>query len=620
MNPIIYDRINSNSYRQKTEDNNSVLKLSGSRILGNITNKKKNYNSPHKNIEDIKLKIKLPNNQLLTIANDHLPSYRKLQLNLEHKNNTISTDYKSGKNILLKSININNSNPNKNSSSKLYLKTENENISESKNNINKRDNFALLHEIKKIKKKVDLSHRDRSIKNIMSNKIVFDKKNEKVALKPIKIINDFQDFPTTEVSKRNNIFSFLTEKAKISRKNVLIKLLLDQKDSYDKTIEGHQKMLTDMEKNISIDENVFESLITNQKVSTKKLDELLEKLLLRKRNLLIQLYSLKSKIRTRLDERQKILEQINEYRIVAKFVTKALGGRGSLFEFRLTTYGNTFNLDNDLISEKETQRVLQRFHFLLNFDPNMNYANQDDIDIFLEVSSLNYNDMLFHQLWIKEDFILNNLRKKELLDKEKITFEEGEEKKITYLENKIKILEKELKYNEEILQSEQNEYEKIFKKSSSDISEFEEMISDLYSYVFDTNKNSKSKSLRKYTEIFDVDLQIVSLKKILIRKEELINKLLSNINKYENEDKILFHRVLNNIKEENKQMYVSNMKKIMESGGQNKLKLLKIPKDKIILKYRRSEPPYHLIKKEKKFKLDPELIKQLENQELLTYE
>ena len=95
MNPIIYDRINSNSYRQKTEDNNSVLKLSGSRILGNITNKKKNYNSPHKNIEDIKLKIKLPNNQLLTIANDHLPSYRKLQLNLEHKklnNNDITLD------------------------------------------------------------------------------------------------------------------------------------------------------------------------------------------------------------------------------------------------------------------------------------------------------------------------------------------------------------------------------------------------------------------------------------------------------------------------------------------------------------------------------------------------
>ena len=106
----------------------------------------------------------------------------------------------------------------------------------------------------------------------------------------------------------------------------------------------------------------------------------------------------------------------------------------------------------------------------------------------------------------------------------------------------------------------------------------------------------------------------------MIRKEEFMNKLLSNINKYENEDKILFNRVLNNIKEENKQMYVSNMKKIMESGGQNKLKLLKIPKDKIILKYRRSEPPYHLKKKEKKFKLDPELIKQLENQELLTYE
>ena len=38
------------------------------------------------------------------------------------------------------------------------------------------------------------------------------------------------------------------------------------------------------------------------------------------------------------DERTKLLERIDEYRIIAKFVTKALGGNGKLFEFNLTRY------------------------------------------------------------------------------------------------------------------------------------------------------------------------------------------------------------------------------------------------------------------------------------------
>ena len=173
-----------------------------------------------------------------------------------------------------------------------------------------------------------------------------------------------------------------------------------------------------MKKNIDNDENNFETLIKSQKVSSRKLEELLEQLLQRKRNLLIEKYHLRQEIRSRLDERQKILERIDEYRLIAKFVTKALGGRGKLFEFNLTRYESHNNdIDNDYISEKETQRVMQRFQFLLNYDPDACYINQDDIDILNEVTSLNYSDLLFHQLWKKEDFILNNLRKNELLNK-----------------------------------------------------------------------------------------------------------------------------------------------------------------------------------------------------------
>ena len=483
--------------------------------------------------------------------------------------------------------------------------------------------FVVLHEIKKIKKKVDLSHRDKSIKNIINNQIPFDEKNSKVALKPIKLLNNFQDFNSNElINNNNNMFSFLTEKARISRKNVLIKLLLEQKNIYDKTTIEHQKIITEMKKNIDNDENNFETLIKSQKVSSRKLEELLEQLLQRKRNLLIEQYHLRQEIRSRLDERQKILERIDEYRLIAKFVTKALGGRGKLFEFNLTRYESHNNdIDNDYISEKETQRVLQRFQFLLNYDPDVCYINQDDIDILNEVTSLNYSDLLFHQLWKKEDFILNNLRKNELLNKEIVYLEENDEKRLSYLKSKIALLEKELIYNKEIYKSEKEEYEKVAEKLLNDDSDFENLIIELYNYyINEKNQNQNKKNKKSIATSFDIKTYISSLQKELIEKEEKLNELKFKMDKYANEDKILFDKVVSDARAENKQIHINNMKKLMEFGGEHKLKLMKIPKEKIILKHKKSEPAYYLKKKEKKIKIDPEIIEQLQDEELLTYE
>ena len=603
-----------NSIRMKTEDNINILKLSGSNVLGNVLNIKKYFNSSNKNIENIKSVSSIKKNQLLTISNDNLPSYKKLPLYIRNKNNNISTEnnYNSDKNIL-KLINNNKNPEQKWNNTKFYLKTD--------NNINKRK-FVVLHEIKKIKKKVDLSHRDKSIKNIINNQIPFDEKNSKVALKPIKLLNNYQDFNSNELMNNNNMFSFLTEKARISRKNVLIKLLLEQKNIYDKTTIEHQKIITEMKKNIDNDENNFETLIKSQKVSSRKLEELLEQLLQRKRNLLIEQYHLRQEIRSRLDERQKILERIDEYRLIAKFVTKALGGRGKLFEFNLTRYESHNNdIDNDYISEKETQRVLQRFQFLLNYDPDVCYINQDDIDILNEVTSLNYSDLLFHQLWKKEDFILNNLRKNELLNKEIVYLEENDEKRLSYLKSKIALLEKELIYNKEIYKSEKEEYEKVAEKLLNDDSDFENLIIELYNYyINEKNQNQNKKNKKSIATSFDIKTYISSLQKELIEKEEKLNELKFKMDKYANEDKILFDKVVSDARAENKQIHINNMKKLMEFGGEHKLKLMKIPKEKIILKHKKSEPAYYLKKKEKKIKIDPEIIEQLQDEELLTYE
>ena len=44
------------------------------------------------------------------------------------------------------------------------------------------------------------------------------------------------------------------------------------------------------------------------------------------------------------------------------------------------------------------------------------------------------------------------------------------------------------------------------------------------------------------------------------------------------------------------------------------------PEEKIIFLQRKCEPPYHAPKKEKKEKIDHELIKRMENEELITFE
>ena len=241
--------------------------------------------------------------------------------------------------------------------------------------------------------------------------------------------------------------------------------------------------------------------------------------------------------------------------------------------------------------------------------------------ILNEVTSLNYSDLLFHQLWKKEDFILNNLRKNELLNKEIVYLEENDEKRLSYLKSKIALLEKELIYNKEIYKSEKEEYEKVAEKLLNDDSDFENLIIELYNYyINEKNQNQNKKNKKSIATSFDIKTYISSLQKELIEKEEKLNELKFKMDKYANEDKILFDKVVSDARAENKQIHINNMKKLMEFGGEHKLKLMKIPKEKIILKYKKSEPAYYLKKKEKKIKIDPEIIEQLQDEELLTYE
>ena len=61
------------------------------------------------------------------------------------------------------------------------------------------------------------------------------------------------------------------------------------------------------------------------------------------------------------------------------------------------------------------------------------------------------------------------------------------------------------------------------------------------------------------------------------------------------------------------------MKQIIEAGEKEKMAHMKSPDNKIIFIKRKAEPPYQEPKKDKEVKIDPHLVKQLENEELMSY-
>ena len=61
------------------------------------------------------------------------------------------------------------------------------------------------------------------------------------------------------------------------------------------------------------------------------------------------------------------------------------------------------------------------------------------------------------------------------------------------------------------------------------------------------------------------------------------------------------------------------MMKMKITEGEKEKMEANIPIEKIIIIGRKCEPPFHVKKKEKKIKIDPELIKEKEDEELIIY-
>ena len=656
MDQDLFNKNLSQSNNLKSNDS-THLQLGGSLILGPKFDIKKYINEKYYEKSERKEKINLPrlfnnkqkptklvtNHELFTIANENLPSYKKNPIRIKKqsfdKSTTISNNNNSiiGKNsersytinnLSLSAAKDNNAkvfetiNVSKNNNyKKIFYSESNSRFNDIPKNDNiydlNNENINLLKTIKKIKKQVDSAHKDKSIKNIMRNRIAYSPNYSDLVFKPNRIINDYNNFRERDLNyNKDDISNFINDNKDISKRNLLIKLLQKQKKDYSKDLSHRQKTIDDTRRTIEIDENNYECFTTNQKQACRRIEKNLNILLAKNRRLKAEQQKFTAELRVKEDERQKLLEQIDEYRIIAKFVSRVLESHINLFKVKIMPdYSSDQLPDYGNVADE----VCERYNFLLNDEKSCNNnMNQESIDIINEMNDLSESE-LYHQFHKMEDNIVHYLKIHDLVNKEIMVIKKERKKQSDDFEIRIKNLEEELEHYKSLYEIEQKEYEDICHRNKTGNFELDEIVIDLYHDVMDIFNVRKKDEETKKNHLISVNKALLETQNLIIDKEEALTELISIMESYEKSNRYLFYRIIHARKNENKEMKFNLMKQIIEAGEKEKMAHMKSPDNKIIFIKRKAEPPYQEPKKDKEVKIDPHLVKQLENEELMSY-
>ena len=655
MNQDLYNKNKSQLINLKSNDT-THLQLGGSLILGPKFDIKKYINEKYYEKSAKKEKINLPrlfnnnqkptklvnNHELCTITNENLPSYKRNPFRIKKqsfdKSTTISNNNNSiiGKNsdrsYTLNNLNLNATKENNgkifetinvsrnNNYRKIFYSESHSRYNDNPKNDNiydlNNENINLLKTIKKIKKQVDSAHKDKSIKNIMRNRIAYSPKYSDLVFKPNRIINDYNNFQECDLnSNKDDISNFINDNKDISKRNLLIKLLQKQKKDYSKDLNLRQKSIDDTRRTIEIDENNYECYTTNQKQACRRIEKNLNNLLAKNRRLKAELHILSAELRIKEDERQKLLEQVDEYRIIAKFVSKVLESNINLFKIKIMP-----DYSSDQLPDygKIADEVCERYYFLLNDEKRYNNMNQESIDIINEMNDLSDSE-LYHQFHKMEDNIVHYLKIHEIINKEIMALKKERKKQSDEIGIRIKNLEEELEHYKSLYEREQIEYEDICHRNKTGNFELDEIVIDLYHEVMNIFNEGKKDEESKKNHLISVNKALLETQNTIIDKEEMLTELMTTMDSYEQNNRYLFYRIVHARKNENKEMKFNLMKQIIEAGEKEKIAHMKSPENKIIFIKRKAEPPYQEPKKDKEVKIDPNLVKQLENEELMSY-
>ena len=513
-------------------------------------------------------------------------------------------------------------------SERLYPK-----INQDKNRIN------ILKKIKSIRNR---NLKMKNNKNLLfpiqfkssNDNIAYESKFRNIVFDANKVLNTHIE-KDNEFNLKDNINTFISQNKELCLNNLLVKILKKENKNLKENFEIRSKNVENSVKTLSKDENDFELYSTQQKKLYYKTNDLLNQIHTKNYVLYKLYYDLQTKSKVLEDEIFKMIEQIESLRIFAKFVTKVLGGNDKIFDGELIpSYENTSRPDIKILIKiifekygnllenrklsvtKNTNNINNEIEKDLNLnDINNNNSQDDETNEEVDIDIL--NDPHF-MLWKFKDFeerILQFIEKNDIYAKYANKEYENYENIIKELKLRIVKLKKELEYSEKNLSDFKNMiFGKNFQENENKI--YYGLIKDLCKDIYEFGGR---KYRNKNLDIFELNDDISQSLNILTKKEREINKHINNLELYEKTDNKLFSEIMNTRKDDLKFLNQYKNKENLNIGDNAKTKKLHEKFYKIIIKSKKSEPPYYKLKKEEVIKEDKNEVINRENSELITY-
>ena len=556
-------------------------------------------------------------NHLNTSSNEHIKFSKKNEF---RTNNNSYYNFPTTKGTIKF---INNINYNSNYSS-----------TESKQNFNlykaiKEIKTSSSHFFPKIIPKKNTSKNNINLTNILNeNKnggktertpLFYDKNYVDIVFDSKRVINNYNMRKGLELVELENLDSFWRRKKKISVKNSLINLLNSESD---KLSIKEKDLITSHKMNENLLNNnlkEFEEIKDKHKILCKNVENSFNQLH-KENNLLIDEYIVYSTItKNYSDEIQKILDQIETLRSYAFFIHNTLEKDVSRYQDNIFPDYRTEKINE---YEKRMEKIINFVikNYSIFYDPKYNQELNNELK-FLEEP-----DYLLQKFDELDRNIIRLLKLKDNIIKE--TTNNENEHKIIIDELKSKY-EKEEKTYKDILSEiniEKNLINNYIKKENEHNGDILHLIGELFVNIveiFDKKEKSNliyQSILNKKIRSDNVDICIREVERILREQETLLNETLQTIKLYKETDARFFGIIVEETKAKNKiEKQISFQKNIKEKDNEIEYKIFKKANKLNFIARRKVAIPYRPPKKNEKKVIDYDLIRKLEDEELLKY-
>jgi hypothetical protein len=392
------------------------------------------------------------------------------------------------------------------------------------------------------------------------------------------------------------------------------------------------KDLKDNKNDLENGEKKFEEYSDKQKIECKKIEKTLTELQKINRNLMEEEKKFKLEVKIKEYEIYKILVNMNIYRFYAKFANQILDGDATRFQNPIISTEAEFD---KIDFEPIIKEVLDNYWSIKKFDPKKDKNDSNKVLKYYKEEGYFLHDpeLVYHKYNEMEGNILRLLTSKEkLLTKIKTRREQNDEA-LSYLIVRCSIL--------------QQEYNELHKKYQEEIKKYENDINNTGSTHIDVNINEKNNFIKElYMSIInEFEPTLIKISKINGREFHTIDRkdlfIFDEIVKYgqyvleniemnlncflfkmkddEEKNKIIFDKAIYGIKTYYKTLRQSLFFENKIKKQQEQRKKIAEKNKKILMNYKKTEPPHFTNRINRKEEIDFSLIKKEEDKELMTY-